>query len=50
MRFTLREQPLEKNKEQTWNLEATIYINEETDKISYLKLDDKPYNKLKNKE
>ena len=49
LKFTLREQPLEKNEEQTWNLEAIIYINKETDKISYFKLDDNPYNKLKNK-
>lgn len=47
LRFTLKEQLIEKNKEQMWNLEATIYINEETDKISYFKLDDKPYNKPK---
>lgn len=50
LKFTLREQPLEKNEEQTWNLEAIIYINKETNKISYFKLDDNPYNKLKNKE
>lgn len=43
LKFTLKEQLFEKDKEQTWNLEVTIYINKETGRISYFNIEDKQY-------